>query len=133
MILQISIIFVGKSPFHVVNDGLTLEQWGICIGFSAITFVVSALIKFLPIHVYIDNYLEAKMKKEEKENEENEKDRDKNNEEIKQIKFENGSEKSKVKNGSKIIDEVNNDSLILSEHNGEENGLVFNLDGTRKL
>ena len=40
MALQLLIIFIGKSPIHIVNDGLTGNQWGICIGFSAITFVV---------------------------------------------------------------------------------------------
>ena len=63
--LQVLIIFVGKSPFHIVNDGLTGKQWGICIGFSAITFVVSFIIKFIPIHVCIDKYLDKKLKQEQ--------------------------------------------------------------------
>ena len=45
--LQVAIIFIGKSPLHVVNEGLTGNQWGICIGLSAITFVVSFLVKLL--------------------------------------------------------------------------------------
>ena len=145
MMLQIAIIFVGKSPFHVVNDGLTLEQWGICIGFSAVTFVVSFFVKLLPIHTCIDNYLEAKMKKEEEiENEEKENENDKNdkNDEVKLIKFENGStEKSKIKMGKvsnkNLFQEVNEDSLVLSEHNGGGGGgitdhALFNREGTNK-
>ena len=67
--LQAAIIFVGKSPFHIVNNGLTGKQWGICIGFSAITFVVSFIAKLIPVHVLIDNYLEKKMKQEDEEDE----------------------------------------------------------------
>ena len=55
--LQVIIVCVGKSIFHVANNGLTAEQWGICIGFSAITFVVSIIVKFLPIDKCIDSCL----------------------------------------------------------------------------
>ena len=65
--LQVLIIFIGKSPFHIVNDGLSGTQWGICLGFSAITFVVSLITKFIPVHTYIDNYLDKQLKKEEEE------------------------------------------------------------------
>ena len=67
--LQVLIIFIGKSPFHIVNDGLTGKQWGICIGFSAITFVISFIVKFIPLHVCIDNYLDKKIREEEIEEE----------------------------------------------------------------
>ena len=127
--LQVAIIFIGKSPLHVVNEGLTENQWGSCIGLNAITFVVSFLVKLLPIHICIDKFLESKMKNEEDEeeveNNENNK-RNKDNDEIedfKQIKFDNGnSEKMKIKmgknNNKNNCQEDNNDSLILSEHNG---------------
>ena len=49
MILQIIIVCFGKSIFHVANNGLTGEQWGYCFGFSAITFIVSIIVKFLKI------------------------------------------------------------------------------------
>ena len=65
--LQVLIIFIGKSPFHIVNDGLTGNQWGICLGFSAITFVVSFIVKFIPIHICIYAYLDKKMQQEEEE------------------------------------------------------------------
>jgi Ca2+ transporting ATPase len=58
--LQVAIIYVGKSPFHIINDGFTGEQWGICIGFSTITFVVSFLVKLIPIHLFIDKLIAPK-------------------------------------------------------------------------
>jgi Ca2+ transporting ATPase len=70
MLLQVLIIVIGKSPFHIVNDGLTGEQWGICLGFSAITFVVSFIAKFIPIDKFIDKCLEQKSEEEDEDNEE---------------------------------------------------------------
>ena len=63
MALQVLIILFGKSIFHVANNSLTGEQWGICFGFSAITFVVSFIVKFLPI----DKGINACLLKEEKQ------------------------------------------------------------------
>ena len=60
--LQILIIFFGGAPFHIVNKGLTGSQWGICIGFSAITFVVSIIIKSIPIDALFDKFLSPKEK-----------------------------------------------------------------------
>ena len=57
IVLQVIIIFVGKSPFHIINDGLTGAQWGICIGFSAITFVISIIVKFIPPEKIFDKCL----------------------------------------------------------------------------
>ena len=76
MALQVLIIFIGKSPIHIVNDGLTGKQWGICIGFSAITFVVSIINKILPIHICIDSYLDKQIQKEEEEEEKMEENND---------------------------------------------------------
>ena len=53
--LQVLIVCLGKSIFHVANNGLTGVQWGICFGFSAITFVVSIIGKLLPFDKMIDN------------------------------------------------------------------------------
>ena len=83
MALQVIIIYVGKSAFHIVDKGLTGEQWGICLGFSAITFVVSFIIKLIPIHNFIDRLIKPKeeenndleemnKEEEEKKNMENE-------------------------------------------------------------
>ena len=67
MALQVLIVCFGKSIFHVANNGLTGEQWGICFGFSAITFVVSIIGKLLPIHTCIDNCLRDNEKVEPNE------------------------------------------------------------------
>ena len=60
--LQILIIFFGRSPFHIINEGLTGKQWGICIGFSAITFIVSIIAKSIKIDKCLDKYLSPKEK-----------------------------------------------------------------------
>ena len=60
--LQILLIFLGSSWFRIADKGLTGIQWGICIGFSAITFFVSIIVKSIPIDVCIDKYLIPKEK-----------------------------------------------------------------------
>ena len=137
--LQAAIIFIGKSPFHVVNQGLTGNQWGICIGLSAFTFIVSIIVKLIPIHSCIDKYLEEKMKKdEEKENNKEENNEINIDNDAKLVKFENGNvEKMKIKmgkNNNNGLDD-NNDSLIISEHNGRGGGntdqILFSQVGKR--
>ena len=95
--LQVAIIYVGKSPFHIINDGFTGVQWGICIGFSAITFVVSFLVKFLPIHSLIDKWTgqtkEENVEEGEEKNENNDNIKDKNKED----NLSNGAEKNILK------------------------------------
>ena len=34
----------GKEAFKVTERGLTWYQWGICIGFSCLTFILSIII-----------------------------------------------------------------------------------------
>ena len=96
---QVAIIFIGKSPFHIVNDGLTGVQWGICIGFSAITFVVSFIVKLIPIQNCIEKLLESNVKENEKEEE---------NDDIKIVseepdKFEITQRKSKRHGSNRLI------------------------------
>ena len=57
VILQIIIIFVGNISFQIVKEGLSAKQWGICIGFSAISFVISIIGKFIYIDVLFDKFL----------------------------------------------------------------------------
>ena len=128
MALQILIIFIGKSAFHIVNDGLTLKQWGICIGFSAITFVVSFFVKLIPIQNCIDKFLNKG-----ENNEEVEEDREitkKNDDEIKEIKMESNNDKIKVKMGKTIeIEEIGKEDdgyLKMSD------GLNMNTQGGRR-
>ena len=106
--LQVAIIYVGKSPFHIINEGLTGGQWGICIGFSAITFVVSFLVKLIPIHVFIDKLIESKG--EEEDDEDNKENKEKlktdNDKEDKENKLSNGGKDGK----DKILDKEDWDS-----------------------
>ena len=55
--LEVLIVMLGNTVFHCVEKGLTGKQWGICIGFSAITFVVSIIFKFIPVENCIEPYL----------------------------------------------------------------------------
>ena len=70
-ILQVIIVIFGKSAFHTAETGLTGGQWGICIGFSAISFVISIIAKLIPLDVpiqkWLDRHDEEKEMKEEKE------------------------------------------------------------------
>jgi magnesium-transporting ATPase (P-type) len=92
--LQVLIIYIGKSPFHIVNEGFTGKQWGICIGFSAVTFVVSFLVKLIPIHIIIDKFIgPAEVKEEENKNDISEKTEKEKNED----KISNGAEKNAFK------------------------------------
>ena len=93
MALQVVIIFVGNSPFHIVSSGLTGTQWGICIGFSAITFVVSIITKFIPVDRLIDNYLEKKAREEELEEEKREENEDASQSRLNVEKFDIASRK----------------------------------------
>ena len=93
MALQVVIIFVGNSPFHIVSSGLTGKQWGICIGFSAITFVVSIITKFIPVDRLIDNYLDKKAREEELEEEKREENEDASQSRLNVEKFDISSRK----------------------------------------
>jgi magnesium-transporting ATPase (P-type) len=100
--LQVAIIYVGKSPFHIVNDGFTGEQWGICVGFSAVTFVVSFLVKLIPIHIMIDKWIAPKKEEEEKN----------------EISEKTEKEKIEIENDHNISNGVEKD-LIKKEENWE--------------
>jgi len=60
--LQIIIIFFGSSAFHIVDQGLTGTQWGISLGFSAITFFVSVIGKSIPLDRFFDKFLSPEKK-----------------------------------------------------------------------
>jgi magnesium-transporting ATPase (P-type) len=57
--LQIILIEFGRNPFKCTERGLTLIQWLIVIGFSAITFVLSFIIKFIPLDRCIQKCLDT--------------------------------------------------------------------------
>ena len=48
LVLQIIITELTRDGFEVNREGLTISQWGICIGFGAFTIVVDFLIKLVP-------------------------------------------------------------------------------------
>ena len=60
--LQFILIEVGGDAFKCTERGITYKQWGICLGFSAITFFLSIIIKLLPIDKVIQNILDNSKK-----------------------------------------------------------------------
>jgi hypothetical protein len=95
--LQAILITWGNTVFHCVERGLTGKQWGICIGFSAITFVVSIICKLLPIEKLIDKCIGDV--EEEKEN---------NEEKSAEIK---SGEHSKKNSENQIINVIKDDQI----------------------
>ena len=96
--LQFAIIYVGKSPLHIVNEGFTGAQWGICLGLSAITFVVSFLVKLLPIHLIIDKFISPIKEEGDEEQEQKDENKDKIKEkENEENNLSNGAEKNILK------------------------------------
>ena len=85
--LQLLIVFVGGTAFHCVNGGLHGKQLGICFGFSAITLVVSLVMKLIPCEKIIDPLLEPKpaTEEEEKNEGENKVNEDKNKDKVVEI------------------------------------------------
>ena len=113
MALQVIIIFIGKSAFHIVNEGLTGKQWGICIGFSAITFVVSFIAKLIPIHNFIESLL-PKVDEDEDEEDENKE---------KQQKSPQGDDSKEIVYSNKInIKKKNGKNDNVNNENGKEDG-----------
>ena len=54
IIIQIIIIFFGSTVFHISEMGLTWRQWLISLGFSAITFIISLIAKFINLDKHIE-------------------------------------------------------------------------------
>ena len=129
MVLQLLIIFVGKSAFHIINDGLTGSQWGITLGFSALTFVVSFIAKYIPAENFIDKFL----KNDEEEDEEKPKEKIevkviKNRDEEKEMVLEcKNNEKMKI--GHNIDFECED---FKNEDNGNNNNYL-KLSGNKSL
>jgi len=57
--LQAIIIEFTSSVFQVSYRGLTAQQWGICIAFSLITFIVDFIIKFIYLEPVIKSIFEC--------------------------------------------------------------------------
>ena len=58
LVLQIFLIQFGGDAFKCTERGLSLMQWLISIGFSLVTFLLSIIIKLIPIDVFIQNILD---------------------------------------------------------------------------
>jgi Ca2+ transporting ATPase len=56
--LQVILIEFGRDAFKCTERGLTLYQWLIVIGFSAVTFVLSIIVKLIPIDGLIQGCLD---------------------------------------------------------------------------
>ena len=70
MALQAIIIEFGNEALHVVERGLTINHWGFTLLFSCITFVVSIIVKLIPLEILIDRGLARRQSEKEKKNEE---------------------------------------------------------------
>ena len=102
IIIQILIISFGNTVFHAAFRGLTFQQWMICIGFSAITFVVSIFAKVVTLDKAIDKCLKYEEELEDEEfAEENEID-------IKKNKTNKDMYDSSISGRSIKVDETNN-------------------------
>jgi magnesium-transporting ATPase (P-type) len=109
--LQVLMIFVGNAVFHVSFNGITGVQWGICIGFSAITFVVSFIAKLIPLEKLIDKFL---VTKEEDNNDVD--DIQDNNEELNIIVDNESNNRLKIKEKNRITRNKNT-NMNSSERN----------------
>jgi len=48
LVSQIAIVNLGGKIFKVHSDGITLEQWGWCVGFGFTSLIVNAILKKVP-------------------------------------------------------------------------------------
>lgn len=96
--LQIILIQFGSSAFSVSDRGITGTQWGICIGFSASAFVMSFIMKFIPLEILIKKILNIRKsnKVSNVEEEDNYRSEDKLNSSSKKLPI--SKEHSKKKN-----------------------------------
>jgi hypothetical protein len=98
IIIQILIISFGNTVFRVTYMGLTLKQWLICLGFSAISLVVSIFSKFTKLDKAFDKCLVYDDIEEEDYDE-----MGKKKNKLKRFDFDNSSTERSIK-----VDETNN-------------------------
>ena len=70
MALQAIIIEFGNEALHVVERGLTGNQWGFSLLFSFLTFIISIIIKIIPFEKAIDIILFRKQGERDRKHEE---------------------------------------------------------------
>ena len=71
--LQAIIIEFGNEALHVVERGLSWNQWLYSLGFSFITFIISIICKMIPFEIIIDKIIVKISDKEENNIKEKEK------------------------------------------------------------
>ena len=64
MFIQFLIVQYGGGVFHCVEGGLSFTQWTLSLIFASTTFIVSVIIKYIPLDRYIDYYLAPKEDKD---------------------------------------------------------------------
>ena len=67
IVLQIVIVQVGGNVFNSCHNGLTFNQWLICISLSCLTFPLSVLIKLIPIERIV-NYVKGRYENKDEAN-----------------------------------------------------------------
>ena len=107
LVLQGIIVQFSNMAFKVVEQGLTGKQWGISLGFSAITFVVSIIAKLIPLDVCIQNMLDNSEKNNKVANEDDIKEATNNN-----------SKEKLYKNEDEIVNVNNNNEDQASANPG---------------
>ena len=68
--LQAIIIEFGNEALHVVERGLTLNQWGYSLLFSSFTFFISIIVKLIPLEILIDKGLSKILREKDRKHEE---------------------------------------------------------------
>ena len=121
--LQVAIIFIGKSPFHIVNEGLTGIQWLISLGFSAITFVVSIIVKFIPLESCIDKLIQSKQAEgNENNNQSDIKPLSKEDDAVEKIEIKN--RKSKRHGTNRLISRESNKKFTMTSRISSNKNLI---------
>lgn len=108
--LQALLVSVAGIGFKVAENGLDGPQWGICFAFGAITFLVSVILKPIPLQRCFEaiyNWSQSLKKKKGKEAKEGEDVEDKQENEG----------KGSVSSGAKI-------NIELQSHSGKANNLI---------
>jgi hypothetical protein len=136
MALQVILVQFGNTVFHCCERGLTGKQWGICIGFSAITFVVSIICKLIPLEKCIQPILDKYGGDDEEEEEgEGEANKVEKKEKVVNKKNNNNSNFESIDSSIKIKINKNADreiyNVIVESDSSKENNQVPQSDNKK--
>ena len=121
IILQIILIEFGADAFKCTERGLTGIQWLICVGFSAITFVLSVISKMIPIQKWFENCLGSCNKNNKVANINDLENEKKEKEKQKEKQKEKEKEKEKL-----VIKEEDKDEKNTNDKVDEKEGSIIN-------